>query len=105
MPRSVTIAIAPATGLDVLRRFEARFHPNQADQGDYVIVGYVIWDSGRADGQPRVEAPSTISRHATPHLMFATLRHLVRIAGPLTHERLMSLPSTHWSFVDTSSSA
>jgi hypothetical protein len=83
-----------------MRRFEARFHPTQGQQDDYVVVGYVVWDPNRRDGVPRVEPPQTCRARISPHVMFSTLRHLVRVTGARAHERLTALPSRHWSFVD-----
>jgi hypothetical protein len=89
-----------------MRRIEARFHDNGDDEGDYVVVGYVVWDSGKADAAPHVEAASVIGDQHRAHPMLLTLRHLVRVTGPQTVERLtsLSLSSTRWSFVDVSGS-
>jgi hypothetical protein len=89
-----------AASQPTMRKYEARFHPHRGEEDAYVIVGYVVWDANRSDQRARVEPPSTFLGAMSPHVMFTTLCHLVRVAGARAHERLKSLPSKHWSFVD-----
>ena len=83
-----------------MRRFEARFHQGHNHRNEYVVVGYVVWDSDRVDEPPRVESPAVIDGEYTAHPMLLTLRHMVRVTGSRTFERLASLSSKRWSFVD-----
>ena len=83
-----------------MRRIEARFHPHLHDGGAYVVVGYVVSDAGSSDCRAWVEAVPSVEGGPPPHPMLLTLRHLVRLAGPQTIERLACLTSKRWSFVD-----
>jgi hypothetical protein len=86
-----------------MRCLEARFHPPENDRDDYVIVGHLIWSAARLDEFPRVEPASSLMQAKAPHAILQTLRHLIRIKGPSPFERLVSLLSTHWSFVEVTS--
>ena len=70
------------------------------DGNAYVVVGYVVCDASRSDGRAWVESAPFIEGGSAPHPMLLTLRHLVRLAGPQTIERLARLTSRRWSFVD-----
>ncbi len=85
-----------------MRRIEARFHPHMNDGNAYVVVGYVVCDAGRSDTRAWVESAPFVDGGPAPHPMLLTLRHLVRLAGPQTIERLACLTSKRWSFVDVS---
>jgi hypothetical protein len=86
-----------------MRRLEARFHPSENDRDDYVIVGHLIWGATRLDEFPLVEPAPSLKLANAPHAILQTLRHLIRIKGPRPFERLVSLLSTHWSFVEVDS--
>lgn len=86
-----------------MRRLEARFHPSENDRDDYVIVGHLIWTAARLDEFPLVEPAPSLKQANAPHAILQTLRHLIRIKGPSSFERLASLLSAHWSFVEVSS--
>ena len=86
-----------------MRCLEARFHPSENDRDDYVIVGHLIWNAARLDEFPRVEPASSLKQANAPHAILMTLRHLIRIKGPRSFERLGSLLSSHWSFVEVTS--
>jgi hypothetical protein len=81
-----------------MRRFEARFRRREDD--DYVIVAYLVWDKFRIDAPPRIEPASSLRGLAAPYAILTTLRHLVRIKGARSFERLANIPTTLWSFVE-----
>jgi hypothetical protein len=77
---------------------EARFRRREDDE--YVIVAYLVWDKARIDAPPRVEPASSLKDINAPYAILTTLRHLVRIRSPRAFERLRSIPSKLWSFVE-----
>ena len=81
-----------------MSRFEARFRHREDD--DYAIVAYIVWDKARIDAPPRIEPAASLKELAAPYAVLTTLRHLVRIKGPRSFERLANIPSTLWSFVE-----
>jgi hypothetical protein len=86
-----------------MRRIEARFHPHVYDGNAYVVVGYVVCDASSRDARAWVEAVPSVEGGPTAHPMLLTLRHLVRLAGPQTIERLACVTSPRWSFVEVTS--
>jgi hypothetical protein len=77
-----------------MRRCVARFHPNGDREGMHMIVGYLTWREGRLDAFPEIEPADA------PSNVFTTLRHLVRVAGQGSWERLLTLSCQQWSFVE-----
>jgi hypothetical protein len=86
-----------------MRRIEARFHPHMYDGNGYVVVGYVVSDDSGSNSRAWVEAVPVVEGGPAAHPMLLTLRHLVRLAGSQTIERLACLTSARWSFVDVTS--
>ena len=80
-------------------KLEARFHPWQAGDESYVVVGHVSWDATSSD-KPRIQPAASLRDARAPRALLATLRYLVRAAGTGC-TRLASLRTSFWSFVPT----
>lgn len=65
-----------------------------------MTVAYLEWDTASLDAPPRVETASSLNELGAPYTILTTLRHLVRIKGPRSFERLGRIPSKLWSFVE-----
>ena len=82
-----------------MRVLEARFHPQQEANADWVVVGYIIWPDEIRGEQPivgLVPSPST----AWKGMIASKLRYLVEATTPESFDRLQSLRSRFWSFVE-----
>ena len=87
-----------------MRVLEARFHFQSTALGKPVVVGRVIWTSDASDVAPSVEASGCMSEQDWPATILAKLRYLVATTAPDSFDRLLSLRSRFWSFVDVSPS-
>ena len=82
----------------VMRTLEARFHPQQKDGGDFIVVGRVVWegDTARPVVQPSTEV---LIRHEQATLL-SKVQYLVSISAHESFERLQALRSQFWTFVE-----
>jgi hypothetical protein len=83
---------------------EARFHFQSSALDKPIVVGRVIWNSGASDETPSVEASGCMSDQEWPATILAKLQYLVSTTAPDSFERLLTLRSRFWSFVDISPS-
>jgi hypothetical protein len=81
---------------------EARFHPQQLDGAETIVVGHVVWDEDESN-RPTVQPSMTLMRQAGPATTLSKLQYLVATAAPDAFRHLMGLKSRYWSFVDVSS--
>ena len=77
-------------------KLEARFHPPDRRGSPYIVVGHITWPGEHQEA--RVEPSPMLALAPAPATILATLRHLVRRLS--SRERLESLRTEHWSFVD-----
>ena len=87
-----------------MRVLEARFHPQPKVADGFVVVGHVVWDDVTTD-RPTVQPAASLVGSESPATMLVKLQYLVAITVPGTFERLQSLKSRFWSFVEVTSSA
>jgi hypothetical protein len=88
-----------------VRVLEARFHPRHKDGDGFVVVAHLVWDGRPADGIPTVQlAPSPASR-AAPATLLSKLQYLVAHTSPDCFERLQTLRSRFWTFVEIAAPA
>jgi hypothetical protein len=80
------------------RRLEARYHPPHAPEGTFVVVAHLTWEDPQTPRYPRIEPAATLSMQGAPAALFSTLRHLVRLAGHDSSDRLVALANPFWSF-------
>ena len=66
-----------------------------------MTVAHVIW-SHPTDPHPVVRPAFALQRHERPATILVKLRYLVEMTAPDSFERLQSLPSRFWSFIDVS---
>lgn len=83
-----------------MRVLEARFYPRRRSQPDFVLVGYLVWDTKRPQGRPLVQP--AVSAPSAP--LISKLVYLLNLTKPDCFERLQSLRSDFWSFVDVTRS-
>jgi hypothetical protein len=81
-----------------MRVLEARFHPRNGT--DYFVVGRVVWYGGTRRIAPVVEPAPTLMLEADPTAIVSKLRFLVSATAPESFERLQTLNSRFWSFVE-----
>ena len=80
---------------------EARFRFEAAEDAQPMTVAHVIW-SHPTDPHPVVRPAFALQRHERPATILVKLRYLVEMTAPDSFERLQSLPSRFWSFIDVS---
>jgi hypothetical protein len=85
-----------------MRVLEARFHSENGKIGRFIVVAHVVW--AKDENRPRVEPSPSLLATMAPATMLAKLQFLVERPGAGTFERLKSLQSRFWSFVDVSPS-
>jgi hypothetical protein len=83
-----------------VRVLEARFHPQQRDAEEFVVVGHVVWDSDVAKGRPTVQPSPALLHESAPATVLSKLQYLVAVTAPESFERLQTLRSRFWSFVE-----
>ena len=89
-----------------MRVLEARFHPHhQKAEQAFVIVGHVVWEEDVDSGRPMVQPAASLIHDGAPATMLVKLQYLVASTAPETFERLQTLKSRFWSFVEVTSSA
>jgi hypothetical protein len=77
---------------------EARFHPRNG--AEYFVVGHLVWRGRARRRSPVVEPAPTLMLEAEPTAILCKLRYLVTATAPESFERLQSLHSRFWSFVE-----
>jgi hypothetical protein len=87
-----------------MRVLEARFHPQQKVAPEFVVVGHVVWDEDVVTGRPTVQPSASLIHAGEPATMLVKLQYLVAVTVPETFERLQTLRSRFWSFVEVTSS-
>lgn len=80
---------------------EARFRFDAADNAQPITVAHVMW-AHPTDPHPIVRPASSLQRHERPATILVKLQYLVELTAPDSFERLQSLPSRFWSFIDVS---
>jgi len=80
---------------------EARFRFDAAHDAPPITVAHVVW-SHPADPHPVVKPAFSLQRHQGPAEVLVKLQYLVEMTAPDSFERLQSLPSRFWSFIDVS---
>ena len=83
-----------------MRVLEARFHPRQKVAPEFVVVGHVVWEEGVLGDRPTVQPSASLMREGSPATMLVKLQYLVAVTVPETFERLQTLKSRFWSFVE-----
>jgi hypothetical protein len=83
-----------------MRVLEARFYPRRKTQPDFVLICYLVWGGHHLCKQPVVQ-PATSSLSGP---LISKLRYLLNLTKPDCFERLQSLRSDFWSFVDVTGS-
>ncbi|HTA21323.1 MAG TPA: hypothetical protein VK989_18655 [Polyangia bacterium] len=86
--------------LERMRVLEARFHPRQKVAPEFVVVGHVVWEEGALGDRPTVQPSASLMRDGSPATMLVKLQYLVAVTVPETFERLQTLKSRFWSFVE-----
>ena len=87
-----------------MRVLEARFHPQEKVAPQFVVVGHVVWEEDVATDHPTVQPAASLIHDGEPATMLVKLQYLVAVTVPETFERLQSLRSRFWSFVEITSS-
>jgi len=80
---------------------EARFRFDAATDARPITVAHVVWSHAR-DPHPVVRPALSLQRHHGPAAILVKLQYLVEITAPHSFERLQSLRSRFWSFIDVS---
>lgn len=81
-----------------MRVLAARFHSGKKGRGEFIVVGHVVWDGERAR---LVVQPSTeLLMRSEPATLLSKLEYLVSVNGREFFERLQTLRSQFWSFVE-----
>lgn len=81
-----------------MRVLQARFHPRR--QSDFLVVAHVVWDELRQQDHPTVQPAPALLLEAEPSAILSKLRYLLTVTAPQSFERLQTLPSRFWSFVE-----
>jgi len=79
-----------------MRMLEARFHPRQKDQPEFIVVGRLVWSNAEPSERP-IFQPSNAS---LPDATVIKLRYLLAVTAPDCFRGLMTLRSQFWSFVE-----
>jgi hypothetical protein len=82
-----------------MRVLEARFRSGVAGTDAFVVVGRLVWRQPDPAGDPVIQADPALLPVAAPPLV-EKLRYLVNVTAPDSYQRLQSLRSRFWSFVD-----
>lgn len=85
-------------GPTVMRMLEARFHPRQKDVGDFIVVGHVVWEGESA--RPVVQPSRDVLMRREQATLLSKVQYLVSISAFESFERLQTLHSQFWTFVE-----
>jgi hypothetical protein len=80
-----------------MRILQARFYPARRANGDFVVVGCLIWNQQRPCGRPLVRPATTGDAR-----LLSKLLHLLNFTNHNSFAQLLSLSSEFWSFVEVS---
>src|SRR4029079_1292207 len=80
-----------------MRVLEARFHPRQKDQPEFIVVGSLVWSKGEQSERPIFQPSNATS---IPDATVIKLRYLLAATTPDSFRGLQSLRSQFWSFVE-----
>lgn len=83
---------------EAMRVLEARFHPQGGEV--YFVVGQLVWQRRSEDDSPMVEPAPELISEADAATTLSKLRYLITATAPGSFERLQSLRSRFWSFVE-----
>jgi hypothetical protein len=86
-----------------MRVLQARFYPQQTAVDDFVVVGHVVWEQDATKGLPIVQPSLALTGGGASATMLSKLQYLVAMTAPESFERLQSLKSRFWSFVEVTS--
>ena len=81
-----------------MRMLEARFYPRQKDVGDFIVVGHVVWE--RESARPVVQPSSEVLMRREQATLLSKVQYLVSISALESFERLQTLRSQFWTFVE-----
>jgi hypothetical protein len=90
-----------------MRVLEARFRSSGVARGDagaagsddFVVVGRIVWEHLDPAADPVIQADPALQPNGSPPLV-EKLRYLVSAMAPDSYQRLQTLQSRFWSFVD-----
>jgi hypothetical protein len=83
-----------------MRVLEARFHPQQKKVDDFLVVAHLVWQGQRASERPVVRPSPSLLLESAPATILSKLQYLVSVTAPGSFERLQSLRSRFWSFIE-----
>jgi hypothetical protein len=83
---------------------EARFSSRSNGDDAFVVVGRVVWKD-ETSANPTVYPSAALAEGPSEHPLLAKLRYLVDFAALGSFERLKTLPSKFWSFIDVTAEA
>lgn len=78
---------------------EARFCSRSRGDDAFVVVGHVAWND-ETSVRPTVFPSPALAKGQAEAPLLAKLRYLVEFAALGSFERLKTLPSKFWSFID-----
>ncbi len=81
-----------------MRVLEARFHPQGS--AEYFVVGQLVWQQWSKPDSPTVEPASKLTSETDAGTTLCKLRYLITATAPGSFERLQTLRSRFWSFVE-----
>jgi hypothetical protein len=84
-----------------MKVLEARFHPGGRCGAAFIVVGHVAWEEGCR--VPLVQPSMNLLGGNEPPSLLPRLQCLVEGSGLGSYERLRSLGSEFWSFVEVPS--
>jgi hypothetical protein len=75
---------------------EARFYPCRKDQPEFLVLGHLVWARQESRASPIFQPANA----TLPAPTLAKLRYFLAVTAPDCFERLQSLRSEFWSFVE-----
>lgn len=83
-----------------MRVLEARFHPQGS--AEYFVVGQLVWQQWSEPDSPSVEPAPELTSETDAGTTLSKLKYLITATAPGSFERLQTLRSRFWSFVEVS---
>jgi len=80
-----------------MRVLEARFHPRQKQEPEFVVVGRLVWQTAEQSERPIFQPSNAAS---VPDATAIKLRYLLAVTAPDSFHGLQTLRSQFWSFVE-----